>query len=91
MIDIALFGAGRIGTIHAGNLALGACARLKYVVDPNVAAAQALAATHGAQLGTVAQVFADNAIGAVLICSSTDSPADLILAAAAAGKQIFCE
>jgi hypothetical protein len=34
MIDVALFGAGRIGTIHAGNLAKEAGARLKYVVDP---------------------------------------------------------
>ncbi len=40
---------------------------------------------------TTAQVFADPAIGAVLICSYTDTHADLILAAAAAGKQIFCE
>ena len=91
MIDIALFGAGRIGTIHAGNLAREPGARLRYVVDPNAAAAQALAARHGAEVATVAQVFADNAIGAVLICSSTDTHADLILAAAAAGKQIFCE
>ena len=91
MIDIALFGAGRIGTIHAGNVAREAGARLKYVVDPNAAAAQTLAAKHRADVGTVAQVFADRSIGAVLICSSTDTHADLILAAAAAGKHIFCE
>ncbi len=36
-------------------------------------------------------MFADRAVTAVLICSSTDTHADLILAAAAAGKQIFCE
>ncbi len=40
---------------------------------------------------TVAEVFDDASIGVVLICSSTDTHADLILAAAAAGKQIFCE
>ena len=91
MIDVALFGAGRIGTIHAGNVARETGARLKYVVDPNAAAAQALAAQHGAQTGSVAQVLADRAIGAVLICSSTDTHADLILAAAAAGKGIFCK
>jgi hypothetical protein len=38
----------------------------------------------------VAQVFADRSVGAVLVCSSTDTHADLILAAAAS-KQIFCE
>jgi myo-inositol 2-dehydrogenase/D-chiro-inositol 1-dehydrogenase len=91
MIDVALFGAGRIGTIHAGNLAKEAGARLKYVVDPNARAAQALADRHGATAATVAQVFDDGSIGAVLICSSTDTHADLIQAAAGAGKQIFCE
>ena len=91
MIDIALFGAGRIGTIHAGNVAREAGARLKHVVDPSAAAAQALAAAHGAEVATVAQVLADDTIRAVLICSSTDTHADLIVAAAAAGKQIFCE
>jgi myo-inositol 2-dehydrogenase/D-chiro-inositol 1-dehydrogenase len=91
MIDVALFGAGRIGSIHAGNLAKEAGARLKYVVDPNARAAQTLAKRHGAQVGTVAQVFDDDSVGAVLICSSTDTHADVVQAAAAAGKQIFCE
>ncbi len=91
MIDVALFGAGRIGKIHAGNVAREAGARLRFVVDPDAEAARALAAVHGAQVATVAQVFEDRGIGAVLICSSTDTHADLILAGAAAGKQIFCE
>ena len=91
MIECALFGAGRIGKIHAGNVAREAGARLKYVIDPNTEAAAALAAEHNATTATTEQVFADKAIGAVLICSYTDTHADLILAAAAAGKQIFCE
>ena len=91
VIDVALFGAGRIGKIHAGNLARESGARLRYVIDPNAEAARAIAEQHGAQPTTTAQVFADRAIGAVLICSTTDTHADLILAAAAAGKQIFCE
>ena len=91
MIDVALFGAGRIGSIHAGNLAKEAGARLKYVVDPNAKVAQTLAERHGAQVANVAQVFEDGGVGAVLICSSTDTHADLIQAAAAARKQIFCE
>jgi len=91
MIDVALFGAGRIGKIHAGNLARESGARLKYVIDPDAEAAGALAALHGAKTATPAQVFADPKIGAVLICSYTDTHADLILAAAQAGKQIFYE
>ncbi len=91
MIEVAVFGAGRIGTIHAGNLAKSAGIRLAYVADPNAEAATTLAARLGAQVATVAQIFANDNIRAVLICSSTDTHADLILAAAAAGKQIFCE
>ena len=91
MIEAALIGAGRIGTIHAGNLAAQAGARLKYVVDANAAAAKALASRHGAQVATAAQVFGDGGIGAVLICSSTDTHAEMIEAGAAAGKPIFCE
>jgi myo-inositol 2-dehydrogenase/D-chiro-inositol 1-dehydrogenase len=90
-MDVAVFGAGRIGKIHAGNLAREPGARLRYVVDPNAEAAGELAARHGASVTTTARVFDDRTIGAVLICSYTDTHADLILAAAAAGKQIFCE
>jgi myo-inositol 2-dehydrogenase/D-chiro-inositol 1-dehydrogenase len=35
MIDVALFGAGRIGTIHAANVAREEGVRVKYVVDVN--------------------------------------------------------
>lgn len=91
MIEVAVFGAGRIGNIHAGNLAKSPGVRLVYVSDPNAGAAQALASKHEAQVATIPQIFDDERIKAVLICSSTDTHADLILAAAAAGKQIFCE
>lgn len=91
MIEVALFGAGRIGTIHAANLLKSPGVRLACVADPNAGAARGLASRHGAQVATVPQIFDNDAIKAVLICSSTDTHADLILAAAAAGKQIFCE
>jgi myo-inositol 2-dehydrogenase / D-chiro-inositol 1-dehydrogenase len=90
-IDVAVFGAGRIGTIHAGNLARHARARLRYVADVNATAAQALAERHGARTSSVEEALADPAVGAVMICSSTDTHADLIQRAAAAGKAIFCE
>lgn len=90
-IDVAVFGAGRIGTIHAGNVARHTRARLRYVVDVNATAAEALAGRYGAQTSSVDAALADPAVGAVLICSSTDTHADLIQRAAAAGKAIFCE
>jgi myo-inositol 2-dehydrogenase/D-chiro-inositol 1-dehydrogenase len=91
MIEIAVLGAGRIGSIHARNFSRLPGVRVRHVVDPRPEAAQALAATVGAGVASVDEVFADTRVGAVAICSSTDTHADLILRAAAAGKQIFCE
>src|SRR4030095_6445029 len=91
MIDVALFGAGRTGTIHASNVAREEGVRLKYVVDVNQDAAQKLAARHGAQTAAVAQGCAAPDARAVRICSAAATHAVLILAAAAACKQIFCE
>ena len=91
MTDVALFGAGRIGKIHAGNLVRQLGVKLRYVVDVDTNAAAALARQHGAQTASAETVFADAGLAAVIIGSSTDTHADLILRAAAAGKAIFCE
>jgi myo-inositol 2-dehydrogenase/D-chiro-inositol 1-dehydrogenase len=85
------FGAGRIGLIHAGNIAAHADAELACIVDPHAEAASELAARHGAEVTTAEAALADGAIDAVVIASSTDTHADLIEAAARAGKAIFCE
>ena len=91
MIDVALFGAGRIGTIHAGNVARQPGVRLKNVVDVNREAARKLAEQYGAKVADEETVFDDAGIGAVVIGSSTDTHADLIMRAARARKAIFCE
>ncbi len=87
-IDVAVFGAGRIGRIHAANLARQPGVRLKYVIDVDAGAAAALAAEHGAQVADVEGALGDAAIGASVICSSTDTHADLIERSAAAGKHV---
>ena len=91
MMDVALFGAGRIGKIHGGNVVRQPGVRLRYVVDVNADAARALASTLGATVADVATAIEDPAVKAVVIASSTDTHADLIMRAAAAGKAIFCE
>lgn len=91
MIDIAVFGAGRIGRIHASNLARHPHARLRYVVDVHAPAAEALARQFGAIPATAKQVLTDPSIDAVVIGSNTDTHAALIQASAQAGKAIFCE
>ena len=91
MLEIAQFGAGRIGQIHASNIAASKNARLRYVIDVNADAAKKLAARYGAKVANEAEAFADREVGAVLIASSTDTHARLAIAAARAGKAIFCE
>ena len=91
MLHFAQFGAGRIGAIHAANLAASPGAALRHVVDVNQAAAAALAAKHGAKVSDTATALADPEVGAVIIASSTDTHADLVISAAEAGKAIFCE
>jgi len=91
MIDVCLFGAGLIGSVHAGNLARHPGARLRYIVDPRREAAERIAASTGAEIVDTETALADPAIGAVVIASATKTHADLAIAAAARGKAIFCE
>lgn len=91
MIALAQFGAGRIGQIHARNVAATQQARLKYLIDVNQAAAESLAAVVGAEVADRERALNDPEVKGVIIGSSTDTHADLIEAAARAGKAIFCE
>ena len=85
------FGAGRIGAIHAANLAQDPAFELRYVVDVNREAAEALAKKYGAEVSSIDAALTDPAVNAVIIASSTDTHADLIERSAKAGKAIFCE
>lgn len=90
-VRFALFGAGRIGKMHGENLIRRPDAKLLYVVDSKPEAAGVLAQSLGAKAATQEQVLADKNIDAVLIASSTDTHADIAIAAAQAKKAIFCE
>lgn|SRR5574337_291745 len=92
MIELAVFGAGRIGAVHGRNAARQPDARLKYIVDPVASAGRSsLAAETGAKVVEAEAAFADPAVAGVIVASSTDSHADLILRAVQARKAIFCE
>jgi myo-inositol 2-dehydrogenase / D-chiro-inositol 1-dehydrogenase len=93
-LHIGIIGAGRIGKVHAESLAFGMPeAKIASITDINRDAAGDLAKRCG--IPTVAssaeEILADPRVDAVLICSSTDTHAQLIGEAARAGKQIFCE
>ncbi|MGN1030626.1 MAG: inositol 2-dehydrogenase [Butyricicoccaceae bacterium] len=94
-MKVAVIGAGRIGRVHIENISTSVRGmEIKTVADPYMNAdGEAFIKRFGIPVITkdVASVFADPEIEAVLICSSTDTHADLIMQAAAAGKHIFCE
>ena len=91
MTGIALFGAGRIGRIHAANLNAHTTADIRHVVDVMETAANELATLCGARVSTTRDALADPEVQAVVIASPTDTHAELIRSAAEAGKAIFCE
>lgn len=90
-LGLALFGAGRMGTLHARSIARMPDARLLRIVDLLPDRAAMLAARGGAVPSTVADVCADRAIAAVVIATSTPAHVDLAVACMEAGKAVFCE
>ena len=92
MAKIALFGAGRIGRMHADIIAAHPKATLAYVYDAVDAAASEVANRHGARaVPDIAAALGDKSLDAVLIASPTSTHVDLITAAAKAGKAVLCE
>ncbi|MDP9369611.1 MAG: inositol 2-dehydrogenase [Chloroflexota bacterium] len=93
-VRVALIGAGRIGLRHARTLATRVPrADLVAVADAIPEAARSTAATVRLERWTTeaASLFADPSIDAIVIASSTETHAPYIIAAAEAGKDIFCE
>jgi len=93
-INLGVIGAGRIGNIHAANLATRISgARLAGVADVNLAAAQEVAGRFHVPVATAdyRQLLDAPDIHAIAICSATDTHAQIIQEAAARGKHVFCE
>lgn len=93
-INIGLIGAGRIARVHAENLAYR-------IPDVNLVAVADIIPEAAKKLGSDFNVPAvydnhrsimdDKKIDAVVICSSTDTHAQMMTEAARVGKHIFCE
>jgi myo-inositol 2-dehydrogenase/D-chiro-inositol 1-dehydrogenase len=93
-VGVALIGSGRMGAFHAETVALRLPqARLAAVSDPAPGAAERLAGALGADSAytDVTGLWEDPAVDAVVIAAPARSHADLVVAAAAAGKHVFCE
>lgn len=94
ILNIGIIGAGRIGKLHANNIIkripnAKACA----ISDVVPGVAEEFAKEAGIEkYGTdYKEILNDEAIDAVLICSSTNTHATISIEAAQAGKDIFCE
>ena len=92
-VRIAVVGLGRMGRLHAGNLAARVPgAVLAAVVDPVEPLAESLGARYEVAWATsVDDVLADAALDGVVIATPSALHPDLVERAAAAGKHIFCE
>ena len=93
-INIGVIGAGRIGRLHAANIAKHLQgARLAGIADINLVAARELAEALNVSLVTAGyrQLLETASIDAIAICSATNTHAQIIQEAAACGKHVFCE
>src|SRR5438128_12677584 len=87
MVRVAVLGVGRIGQIHAANVAANRRANLVAVADPIEAAARSLADRLGCEASTNAEALIARAdIDAVVIGTPSDTHAYLMRKAAPAGK-----
>ncbi len=88
MGDVAVIGAGRIGAIHARNLAAMPGVRVVGITDPDPVAARRLADACQSSVMPLESAFG---AAAVVIASPTPTHAEYVERAAAAGCAVFCE
>ena len=90
-LRFAILGAGRIGQVHARAVAGTPGARLIAIADPFAAAAESVQAAYGCDIRTIDTILTSADVDAVVICTPTDTHADLIEKFTGAGKAVFCE
>jgi predicted dehydrogenase len=96
-LGVAIIGCGHMGTVHARTIAHDERARLVALVDPRVEAAERLRgqidvpAERVRVSAAAEEALADPAVSAVVIATHHDVHPVLAIAAARAGKHIFCE
>lgn len=93
-MGFGVIGVGLMGAFHAANLARRVDgAQLVGLADPLPGVAEATAARHGCQFWTrdYQQLLSNAAIEAVVIAVPAEYHAGTVVAAAQAGKAVFCE
>ncbi len=93
-LNIGIIGAGRIGKVHMQSITYNVPgAKVLGITDVFKDGLQELADKYGIEkvYADYKEMLADKDIDAVLVCSSTDTHADISIEAAEAGKHVFCE
>jgi myo-inositol 2-dehydrogenase/D-chiro-inositol 1-dehydrogenase len=91
-LRLALFGSGRIGQVHARNIAAHPDIDLVLIADPFIDGARRLAESTGARaVQDPEEVFADTSLDGVIIGSPTSTHVDLISRSVAHGLAVLCE
>ncbi len=90
-VRFGLLGAGRIGKVHAKAVSADSNATLVAVADAIPAAAKSIADLYGCEVRSIEAILAAKDIDAVVICTPTDTHADLIEKLVKAGIAVFCE
>lgn len=91
MIRIAVLGCGRIGLLHAGNVARSTRAELVAVADALPEAAKASAERHGTRIATLDDIIDKRLADAVIVGTPTDTHADIVERCANQGIAVLCE
>ncbi len=87
IINVALFGLGRMGQIHLHNLLADTNVNVKYVYDPMGVNAD----LSSRLVRDPNSIFEDPSVSACVIATPSTLHAELILACAKANKHVFCE
>lgn len=90
-MKLALLGAGRIGQVHARAISGIGGAALVAVADPLEAAASTVAHEYNCRVASIDEIAGIEDLDGVLICTPTNTHADLIERFARLGKAVFCE
>ena len=92
MIRFALLGAGRIGQMHAANIAGHERCKLSWIYDVHTPSSEALCTKTGAKVARDPdEIFDDAEVDAVFVASSTPTHADFIVRSVESGKAVLCE
>jgi myo-inositol 2-dehydrogenase/D-chiro-inositol 1-dehydrogenase len=91
-LRFGLIGTGRIGQVHAANIAASPDATLTWICDPFIGGARSTAERFGGRVtAESADLFASREVDALIIASPTPTHIDLIAAAIDAGIPVLCE